>query len=110
MRDLPGDIQAQVERMPTFKQRMTIANKAMPKPRRNPQLVFVHDYNDPERWQLIEGLLLKLARSPVGPMRRWRKIISFTTLALNHGDESALVAMPSSKVHSIDRKTPIINL
>jgi hypothetical protein len=109
LRSLPGHIRAQVDKLPTLAQRLAIANKAMPKPRRNPQLVFVHDYDGPDRWQIVEGLLLKLALSPVGPMRRWGKIIPFTTLALSHADESALVALPTGKAKTIDRKTPTIS-
>jgi hypothetical protein len=69
----------------------------------------VHDYDGPDRWQVVEGLLLKLVLSPVGPMRRWGKIIPFTTLALSHADESALVALPTGKAKTIDRKTPTIS-
>ena len=109
-RNLPGHIRAQVDKLPTFRQRMAIGNKVMPKPRRNAQLVFIHDYDGPERWQVVEGLLLKLALSPIGPMRRWGRIIPFTTLALSHGDESTLVALPSVRANQIDRKTPVVIL
>ncbi len=108
--NLSGHVRVQVDKLPTLKQRLTIANKVMPRPRRNSQLVVVHDYAGPDHWQVTEGLLLKLARFPIGPMRRWGKVIPFTTLALSHGDESALVALPTAKAQSIDRKTPTINL
>lgn len=110
LRVMPDYIRARVERLPSFSQRMTIANKTMPKPRRNKQLVIVRPYTVPEDWQLVEGLLIKLALSPVGPMRRWGKIIPFTTLALSHPDELSLVALPAAKGQNLDKRTSVIKL
>ena len=67
-------------------------------------------YSTPERWRVMEGLLIKLALSPVTAMSRWGRIIPFTTLALSPHDESLLVALPADKAERIDRKTPSIKI
>jgi hypothetical protein len=108
LRDLPSDVQSRVDRIPTFTQRLAMNNQLMT--HKKDQLVILHTYSTPERWQVMEGLLIKLALSPVTAMVRWGRIIPFTTLALSANDESALVALPADKAERIDRKTPSIKI
>ena len=108
--ELPPDVQERIDRLPTLTQRMSIANKTMPRPRRENQLVLLHAYRAPGEWAVMEGLLVKLALSPVGPMRRWGKVIPFTTFALTHRDESALVGLPASHSNHLDKKTPALHI
>ena len=110
LESLPGPVRARLDNLPSFSQRLAIANKAMPTPRRKSQLVLLAPYSGPEQWRWVEGLVIKLALTPVGPMRRWGKVIPFTTLALSAHDESSLVALPVSRAAQVDRKTPVIRL
>jgi hypothetical protein len=106
--NLPPLARARVDRLPTFRQRLAISNRV--NTRRKNQLALLATYHDAERWQVIEGLLIKLALAPVGPLRHWGAIIPFTTLALSAHDEAALVALPTSKASSIDKQTPVLHL
>jgi hypothetical protein len=110
LRMLPGHVQAHLERLPSFSQRLAINSKIMPQPRRRHQLVLLAAYGGPEQWQLLEGLVVKLALSPIGPMRRWGRVIPLTTLALSAHDESALVALPAAKAGQIDKKMAVIEI
>ena len=110
MLSLPSSIFSRLDRLLTIPQRMKIANKTLPKPRRENQLVVLHPYHSPDDWLLIEGLLVRLALNPIGPMKRWGKMISFTTLALAAHDETSLVALPSAHSQTLDRKTRFIDL
>lgn len=105
---LPDAVRTQVDRMPTFSQRLSISNSLMT--HKKDQLVLLHPYNGPDRWQIMEGFLVKLALAPLTVMRRWGPVVSLTTLALNHQEESALVALPAEKAVTIDRKTPSIKV
>lgn len=107
---LPPHIQPHLERLPTLSQRMKIANKALPRPRRENQLVLLHPYQSPAAWLLMEGLVIKLALSPVGPMKRWGRVVPFTTFALTHREESALVGLPDTHSHLLDSKTPTLRI
>jgi hypothetical protein len=108
--DLPDPIGLSLQRLPTLRQRMAIANKTLPGPRREQQLVVTAGYESPESWRLVEGLLLKLALDPVGPMKRWDRLIPFTTLALSHQGESALVALPVPFATKLKPRTALLRL
>lgn len=108
LREMPPDVRARVDRLPTFSQRLSMNNLLMT--RKKDQLVLLHSYTTPERWQVIEGLLISMALAPLTAMRRWGRVIPFTTLALSAHDESALVALPADKAERVDRKTPTIKI
>ncbi len=107
---LPEPQRSALDRLPNFGQKMAIANKTMPKPRRAQRLVLLAAYRDPASWRLIEALTIKLALYPSGPMRRWGRLIPFTTLALSHHDELPLVALPDDLSGPIERGTPVLRL
>lgn len=106
LHELPSEIRARVDRIPTFTQRLAMNNQLMT--HKKDQLVILHTYSTPERWQVMEGLLIKLALAPISAMSRWGRIIPFTTLALSPHDESPLVALPADKADRLDRKTPSV--
>ncbi|HLV36897.1 MAG TPA: hypothetical protein VKY59_17370 [Spirillospora sp.] len=106
--NLPNQVRARLDRLPTFGQRLAITNSLLSYKKK--QLVLLHPFTDPDRWQLMEGLVIKLALDPIGPMRRWGRVIPFTTLALNHQDEAPLVALPLAKSATVDKKTPSIRI
>jgi hypothetical protein len=108
LHDLPSEVRARVDRIPTFGQRLAMNNQLMT--HKKDQLVILHTYSTPERWQVMEGLLIKLALSPISAMSRWGRMIPFTTLALSPNDECPLVALPADKADRIDRKTPSIKI
>ena len=106
--NLPPEVRVQVDRLPSFTQRAKIMNRALPGVNKNPQMILSYPYTNPHHWLVIEGLVLKLALSPIGPMRRWGRVIPFTTLALDYREESLLVVLPESKARTI--KPPVLSL
>jgi len=84
--------------MPTLSQREQIINRSLPKMKGSPQVIISRPYQGIGDWQIVEALVIKLALSRTGPMRRWGKIIPFTTLALDFHDESNLVALPKQQI------------
>ncbi len=111
LRHYPTIIQERLQAMPTFLQRAKIANYA--RFRSDPQLVLAYPYDTPYAWQMIEALVIKLVLAPFGPLRGWRQIIPFTTLALDYREESTLVALPQERARKLagqDKKLSIIDL
>ena len=94
----PANVQAQVESLPTLSQRKHIIDRSLPKMKSSPQVILSRPYQGYDDWQIVEMLILKLALARTGPMRRWGKIIPFTTLALDYHEESNLVALPTQQV------------
>ncbi|MGQ9888326.1 MAG: hypothetical protein ACUVSX_07540 [Aggregatilineales bacterium] len=106
LRAYPPDVQAALERLPTLAQRARIMNRAM---KQSKQLVLAQAYDGPRAWQVVEGLVIKLALSPFPPVPRNGRIVPFTTLALDHRDESALVALPAARARQL-KGAPVVYL
>jgi len=106
LRAYPADVQAALERLPTLAQRARIMNRAM---KQSKQLVLAQAYDSPRAWQVVEGLVIKLALSPFPPVPRSGRIVPFTTLALDHRDESALVALPAARARQL-KGAPVVYL
>jgi hypothetical protein len=100
-RNYPQATQAQAEARLGFGLRTRLMDKSMPRPNKNPQIVLSHGYITPAHWEVIEAMIVKLAIAPVIPMRRWGKIIPFTTLALDYREESRLVVLPEDRAQRI---------
>jgi hypothetical protein len=43
----------------------------------------------------------------VAPLRRWGRIVPFTTLALDYRDESRIVAVPAQRIAADPKATAI---
>jgi hypothetical protein len=105
----PSYIRARVDQMPTFLQRAKIANQA--RFGSHQQLVLAYPYAGPDAWQMIEAFVIRLALSPVGPLRRRGPVIPLTTLALDYREESTLVALPQQRARQLPtQKVSIIEL
>jgi hypothetical protein len=107
---LPGDLQARLARQPTCAQRVRIVQRSLSWFWRDPQLVLAHPFGDTAHWQFIEALVIKLALAPVGPMKRWGSVISFTTLALDYRDEGQIVALPAARLEAVAGKASVIRV
>lgn len=93
-------VRATADRMLTLCQRTRIIEKTLPKIRKEPQVILSHPFTSPAAWQVIEVVALRLALHPPLPLRRWGRIIPFTTLALDYRDEGKIVALPTSKAQA----------
>lgn len=94
----PAPVREYVQGMPTFMQRTRIARHT------GQQLVLAFPFDGPYAWQMIEALIIRLALAPFGPLRRWEPVIPFTTLALDHREESRIVALPQAQLPRLDTK------
>ena len=107
----PAIVRERVEDLPTFMQRAKINNHLRFKS--DPQVVLAYPYAGAYAWQLIEALLIKLALSPSGPLRRWGPVIPITTLALDYREESPVVVLPQEQAQKLtqrDKKLNVIDL
>lgn len=93
----PSTVHTQVDRRLTNGLRGRIWERALSKP----QIVFSASYSAPSDWQVIEALTVKLMLSPITPMKRWGRIIPFTTLALDHREESRVVVLPEDRAQKL---------
>jgi hypothetical protein len=82
--------------------------KSLPKLKRTKALILTHHYQTERSWWLVEALVLRLAATPPAPLRKWGSVLPFTTLALDHRDESPVVALPAACAGQIS--TPIIEV
>jgi hypothetical protein len=74
------------------------------------QIVLAHPYRHADDWQLVEALILHLVTSKrMRLIEGWGFTSPFTTLALDHRDESRIVALPLDKTGKI-RKASVIRL
>lgn len=94
--------QAQVERRFTNGLRGRIWEQALPRFNKEPQIVFAARYSTPADWEVVEALMVKLMLAPITPMKRWGKIIPFTTLALDHREESRVVVLPEDRAQKLN--------
>jgi hypothetical protein len=106
LRAYPPDVVAALERLPTLAQRARLMNRAM---KQSKQLILAQTYDGPRAWQVVEGLVIKLALSPFPPAPRSGRIVPFTTLALDHREESPLVALPAERARQL-KGAPVVYL
>lgn len=106
LRAYPADVQTALARLPTLAQRARLADYAL---KQRPQLVLAHHYENAHAWQVVEGLVIKLALSPCPPVPRSGRIVPFTTLALDYRDEAALVALPTARARQL-KGAPVMYL
>lgn len=107
----PAIVRERLEHLPTFLQRAKITNHLRFKS--DPQVVLAYPFAGAYAWQLIEALLIKIALSPIGPMRRWSPIVPITTLALDYREESPVVVLPQEQAQKLaqrDKKLNVIDL
>ena len=105
----PAEVQANIDSRPTLRQWWHILADALPGLKRDSQVVLARPYTSPTDWMLVEAFVLKVALSRLIPLRRWGKIVPFTTLALDYRDESRLVALPAQRI-TADGKVSAIAL
>jgi hypothetical protein len=98
----PDEIQARIEKKPTLGQWKKLVDESLPKLRRDAQVVLARPYTSAQDWQIVEAFMLKVVTVRALPMKRWGKVIPFTTLALDYRDESKVVALPDQHVHESD--------
>lgn len=89
-------VRSRAEDRLTFCKRTNIIGKTLPKFRKNHQLILVRPFKNPEDHQVMEAFTLRLALEPLISMKRWGVVIPFTTLALDHLEESTMVVLPKS--------------
>ena len=105
----PQNTQEQVERRFTNGLRGRIWERALPKFNKEPQIVFAASYSTPADWEVVEAMMVKLMLTPITPMKRWGKMIPFTTLALDHREESRVVVLPEDRAQKLT-EVPVIYL
>jgi hypothetical protein len=101
-------IQTRLERLPTLGQWKRIVDEMLPKVRRDAQAVLTAPYAGPDSWLLVEALILKIVTSRKLTLTSHRKLVPFTTLALNYHDESPLVAIPNAQIAHVEGIAPIL--
>jgi hypothetical protein len=106
LRSYPIRVRAEIERKSFISEWERILKHTMQKVKGEPQAILTHTFADD--WQMMEALVLKLALFQVGPIKKWGKLSSFTTLALEYREESRIVALP--KEHTTGIKVPIIDV
>ena len=98
-------IRARAEDRLTICKRTNIISKTLPKFRRDAQLILVRPFKTPDDHQVMEAFSIMLALEPVISMKRWGGIVPFTTLALDHHEESRMVVIPESRSQKISAPT-----
>jgi hypothetical protein len=104
----PTEIHQRLDRKPSLNEWRQILDRALPKFKGDPQVILTRLHPSAEDWRMIEALVLKLALYRIGPIKRWGKLASFTTLALDYREESHIVAIPQQHTDGI--KVPIIKV
>ncbi len=106
---LPDGVRRDADAALAFWQKTRSLERSSGKLRRAGQLVFTHPYSTPADWQVMEAVLLKLTLNPPGVLRTAGIIPAFTTLALDHREESGLVGLPASHTGKVKlQETPVI--
>jgi hypothetical protein len=93
---------AAIAHKPSLWQRKQIFDRTLPKMNKMPQVVLSYPYTDPAAWQVVEALVLKLILAPLSPLKRWGRVIPFTTLALDYHDESPVVVLPADRADRLN--------
>ncbi len=99
----PADVQARA------KVHYNQLHDHFPRLKRTMPLILAQHFKTQRDWWTIEALILKLVTKPLRQMKRWERVIPFTTLALDHRDESRIIAVPTAKANSITQ-VPVFNL
>ena len=72
-----------------------LTDAAMPKVKGEAQIILAHRYSGAAGWQVVEAVIFKIALAKrVRWFKGWGRINPFTTLVLDHREESRLIAMP----------------
>ncbi|MCB9449853.1 MAG: hypothetical protein H6672_00345 [Anaerolineaceae bacterium] len=95
-------VHAAIAHKPSLWQRKQIFDRTLPKMGKDAQLVFTAPYQTPDGWQTVEALVLKLILAPLSPLKRWGRVVPFTTLALDYRDESAVVVLPTDRAERLN--------
>jgi hypothetical protein len=98
----PAAVQERLERKPSIGQWKRIVDQALPKVRKDAQVILTHPYTGFAEWQFVEAMVIKVAVARMGPLKRGGKIMPFTTMALDYHDESRLVALPAQQLKDTD--------
>jgi len=97
----PANTSRQIDRLPTTRQWGTIVGRMMPGfGKKQQQLVLTRAYAD-DRWQIMEGVIVKLALALQVGIRRYHGVVPFTTLALDPREEMPLVGIPDSRLANL---------
>lgn len=99
--EYPADIAREIDRLPTIGQWGAIVGRMMPLlGKKQRQLVLTRAYGH-DRWQIMEGVIVKLALALQVGVRRQQGLIPFTTLALDAREEMRLVGVPEARLVSL---------
>lgn len=104
----PPDVQAMIDSRPTLRQWWRILMDTLPGLHRDAQILLSRPYSRMDDWLLVEAFVLKVALSRLVPLRRWGKIVPFTTLALDYRDEARLVAVPAQRIAADPKASAIL--
>lgn len=105
----PPTVQAAIASKPSLWQRKQILDRTLPKMNKMPQVVLSYPYTSPADWQFAEALVLKMILAPLSPLKRWGRVIPFTTLALDYRDESPVVVLPADRAERLNG-VPVVSL
>jgi hypothetical protein len=104
----PPTLQLQIDRRPTLGERARLADRALSRQSKIPQIICTASYQ-PDSWPLIEALTVKLALSPGVFLRQRGAFIPFTSLALDYHGESWLVVLPADRLPAEGLKAVHLN-
>lgn len=106
---LPAGVRDDADQQIAYWQRTRTLDRLAGKIKKAEHLILTHPYSTLADWRFVEAVVLKLAITPIGPLKAWGQRLGFTTLALAHHEEAPLVAMPAEKVATI-RDVPVVKL
>jgi hypothetical protein len=96
LRSYPAQVERELSRLPTAGQWAQVVGRVMPlMGKGQPQLILTHPFDRP-RWQVMEGVIIKLALALQVGLKRYSGVVPFTTLTLDPREEMALVGVPAS--------------
>lgn len=96
LRQYPPSIQAELSRKSGLFERPRI-----PRAKSDGQIVLSYPYRHAAEWRLIEALLVKAALDEYHGGWLAGRFVSFTTLALDYREESALVVLPEERASQL---------
>ncbi len=94
---LPEGIQKDALFQWEYWRKLRMVENHLPRIRRRNQLVLTHPYTTMADWQVLEGIVLRLALMP-SLVPGFPPDFTWTTLALDYQDEAMLVALPQQKL------------
>jgi hypothetical protein len=110
LRAYPYAVEREIERLPTPAQWAQLVGRVVPmlgKPEQ--QIVLTRDYAAKD-WQVMEGVIIKLALALTTVWKRGSPLIPFTTLALDPREEMALVGVPQGAMKIDTDKERVIKV